>query len=472
MMTLHVHHPDSHIQERQYIVRELLGQGRAVIVRMHPEARSDTLITTADGRCLTVDDGLLGMPTTRWLSADSMPAAPRLADSPFEFDHRGRIEPGLPMLPPLSADGLAQSPGPLVTGLDDPKSLHLHADLFGSAFFFLSRYEELAAPMADQFGRYPAKAAYAYRHGFLERPVVDEYRALLELCLQRLWPNLPLDPATFRIEVSHDVDLPLRHAWAGFPRMLGGGLRDFARTKSVSQFYERVTCWHAVRHRQQHERDPYNTFAALMASSEQRGLRSAFYFIADRPAGNMDALYEIDDPFIATLIGQIHRAGHEVGLHTSFNSYLNAEQTHLEFDRLQAVCDRQGVQQARWGGRQHFLRWKAPETLRNWESAGLDYDATLGFAQQVGFRCGTSREYQPFDLLWQRPLNLLERPLIVMDATLTNYMGLGSGSAAITLCKTLKRRCQKHNGVFSLLWHNSNLTTSAMWQLYLDILDC
>lgn len=472
MMELHVYHPDSHVNERAYILRELLGRERKVSLQFHAEPRSDTVITSYDGRRLTVEDGLLGLSPSEWLSLASMPVAPLRMDCPEALNSFSRIDPGLPILRQHSDNATYYQGDILVSGLGDTTSLHLHADLFGSAFFFLSRYEEVAAPVFDSFGRFPAMASYAFRHGFLDRPVVDEYRALLDACLNRLWPNLPPDPAIFRIEVSHDVDLPLRHAWANWARMLGGGFRDFVQTRSVAQFRERAIGWHAVRYRQQYERDPYNTFAELMNCSEKRGLRSAFYFIADRPAGHMDALYEIDDPFIVSLISQIHGSGHEVGLHTSFNSFLDAEQTQHEFDRLRTVCERQGVRQQVWGGRQHFLRWKAPETLRNWEAAGLNYDATLGFAQCVGFRCGTSREFRPFDLLWQRTLNLVERPLIVMDATLINYMRLGTGDAALATCEKLKRYCEKHEGIFSLLWHNSNLTSPDMWRLYLDILDC
>lgn len=40
----------------------------------------------------------------------------------------------------------------------------------------------------------------------------------------------------------------------------------------------------------------------------------------------------------------------------------------------------QGIQQAEWGGRMHYLRWKTPTTLYGWEQAGMTYDSTLSYA--------------------------------------------------------------------------------------------
>ena len=45
--------------------------------------------------------------------------------------------------------------------------------MFGSAFFMLTRYEELVVADRDQYGRFPAAASVAGREGFLGVPVVD-----------------------------------------------------------------------------------------------------------------------------------------------------------------------------------------------------------------------------------------------------------------------------------------------------------
>ena len=82
------------------------------------------------------------------------------------------------------------------------------------------------------------------------------------------------------------------------------------------------------------------------------------------------------------------RRGHEVGLHPSFCTYRDAARTQRGAARLLRVAEAEGVRQDEWGGRQHFLRWTNPDTWRNWEAAGLDYDSTLAYARSSGFGPG------------------------------------------------------------------------------------
>jgi peptidoglycan/xylan/chitin deacetylase (PgdA/CDA1 family) len=219
--------------------------------------------------------------------------------------------------------------------------------------------------------------------------------------------------------------------------------------------------------------DPHNTFDQIMDMSEARNLTSAFFFITDHTAGLIDGRYQIGHRLIRKLLWSIHSRGHEIGLHPSHNSFLDPDQTGREFSRLRAVCESEGIKQERWGGRQHNLRWNMAVTPRNWEAAGLDYDSTLGFAERVGFRCGVCYEYPLYDLRERRRLRLRERPLVVMDCTVTDdrYMGLGKGSDAADAVRGVKQACRAYGGEFTLLWHNSRLMGSDDLVLYSRILD-
>ena len=93
-----------------------------------------------------------------------------------------------------------------------------------------------------------------------------------------------------------------------------------------------------------------------------------------------------------------HERGHEIGLHPSYRTYLSPQQIKREFRILRHEAELAGIRQEQWGGRQHFLRWKAPDTWQGWEEAGLQYDSTLGYSDRPGFRCGTCYEYPVFNL--------------------------------------------------------------------------
>src|SRR5439155_12994697 len=128
------------------------------------------------------------------------------------------------------------------------------------------------------------------------------------------------------------------------------------------------------------------------------------------------------------------------------------------------------IEQDDWGGRQHYLRWDASATWRNYEAAGLGYDSTLTFHDGAGFRSGTSHEYRAFDLAGRRPLRLRERPVIAMDATLKGYMQLGDDEI-VPRVTTLAERCRRYCGTMSLLWHNHNLAASGDRRLYGALID-
>ena len=164
----------------------------------------------------------------------------------------------------------------------------------------------------------------------------------------------------------------------------------------------------------------------------------------------------------------IHNRGHEIGLHPSYETYQNSEQTKAEFYKLRQVCDEEGIQQECWGGRQHYLRWQVPITWHNWNEAGLDYDSTLSYADHVGFRCGICYEFPVFDLEKVQVLPLRERPLAVMEGSVLGeqYMNL-SGQGALGYILMLKERCQQFNGEFTLLWHNSSFEIPEIWTMYI-----
>ena len=74
-----------------------------------------------------------------------------------------------------------------------------HVDLFAGVFFMLTRWEESLEGPRDQHQRFPASKAAIVKAGFILRPVVDEYAALMRNWLQSLGYAVPEDKATFTV---------------------------------------------------------------------------------------------------------------------------------------------------------------------------------------------------------------------------------------------------------------------------------
>lgn len=367
--------------------------------------------------------------------------------------------------PILPAPGASMLPTPLIE--PTMQGYRIHYDILGLTYWMLSRQEEVGRTDLDNHGRFPATSSHAYKHGYLERPIVDEWLHVLGQVIQRTWPGIALKQHQFSMKVSHDVDGPSRYAfksWPGIARAMAGDLlkrRDFGAALRAP--WIRLTS-----HDRLHPADPANTFDWIMDVSECHGLTSAFYFICGCTAPQFDADYEPEHPAIRALMRRIHQRGHEIGLHPSYNTYQKSCAIAAEAKHLRAVAESEGIRQAEWGGRMHFLRWEHPTTLRAWDAAGMDYDSTLSYADRPGFRCGTCFEYPAFDPVAQEMLKLRIRPLVAMECTVMapRYMGLGAGEAALAKFKQLKEACKAVDGCFTLLWHNTAFETAKKRQLY------
>lgn len=229
----------------------------------------------------------------------------------------------------------------------------------------------------------------------------------------------------------------------------------------------RVPQFRAAR-RGDRSRDPLNTFNWMMDVAERAGRRIAFNFMAVEKPGPWDVRYRIGDPWIRSLLRSMHCRGHSIGLHGSYDSGVDAPRLRAELEALQRLLDEEKIEQRVEQGRQHYLRWCPRRTASVLDQAGIRVDSTLGFADQPGFRSGTCREHPMFDLGAGATLRLRQRPLICMECSVLSplYLGLDSGSEALGLMQELQGACHTLGGEFTLLWHNSQLMTSAERTLF------
>jgi hypothetical protein len=347
----------------------------------------------------------------------------------------------------------------------------IHYDILGLTFWMLTRLEEIGCEDLDDHQRFPATFSHAFKNGYLERPIVDEWLAILGQVIQRVWPQVELKEHSFQVKVSHDVDEPARYAFQNPGRLIRTMGGDLLLRKDFKAALTGPWIWLNSR-MDIHPGDPANTFDWLMEQSEEHGLSSAFYFICGRTDSAKDASYDPEMPQIRSLMRKIHSRGHEIGLHPSYNTFNNPEEIRKEAERLKNVCSEEGIRQPAWGGRMHYLRWDQALTLKAWADAGMAYDSTLGYADRPGFRCGTCFEYPAFDITTDQCLPLRIRPLVAMDCTVMarRYLGLGSTEAAFLKFQELKNKCRAVGGVFTLLWHNSSFNAAEDFYIYRRLL--
>jgi hypothetical protein len=459
--------PQTYENERRYIITVLLCEFLGLDIDIQVSSRENVSIAYED-RELLIADGLFRTPLANWLQPDSLPQQPlqvwNIATTKLSAT---TVNPEIPVI-------YGDRP-------DDPQffnfssdRIYLGLDIFGSAFFMLTRYEEIVKLDRDaHYDWFLGTSSLAHLAGFLDRPIINEYLEILWACLQTLHPRLERQHRNFQIYVSHDVDEPFRYALSGVARLLRRCGGDLIARHSPAAVVQSISQWLQVK-TGNISADPCNTFDRLMDISERHHLKSAFYFITDHTGGAIDGNYRIDSPLIRDLLRKIHHRGHEIGLHPSYHTYKDAAQTKKEFEILKKVCAQAGIEQDSWGGRQHYLRWENPTTFQNWEDAGLDYDSTLAFPDLVGFRCGICYEFPVYNLKTRQVLKLRERPLIVMECTVIEkmFMNLGLGESAMQIMAQSKQRCQLFQGNWTLLWHNNRSIDRHEVAVYEQLISC
>jgi len=445
---LKITHPSAGSSEWRYILdvvfKEFLGVQYQALVGSEGGIKIE-----AEGKSLYLPDIFLSKADGVWLKEESLPSQPLRA-----WDSR---ELGCPINLTKPTVPVIFGKGFLVESTED--RIVLGVDLLGSVFFMISRYEEAVRQDRDEHDRFPSSASLAFQEGFLDRPIVNEYLELLWLIMKRLWPSIKRKPRSFRIRVSADVDVPYSPGIKSLKRMVrmsGGHIirrRDPLRALNEASNY---VCAKLGSLRLDWR---YRNFSWMMDVNEALGNRVVFYFIADRSSREMDGCYDISEPHIQKLMKTIHDRGHEVGLHTSYNSYLDAYQTRHEADRLRQTFETLGIRQDYVGVRQHYLRWRTSETADHLEKASLDYDSTLSFADHVGFRCGTCYEYPLYNVNKRHALKIKEVPLTAMEASIfeQRYMGMRMDDEGVGILESIKSHCKRYSGDFTILWHNNQL---------------
>ena len=100
----------------------------------------------------------------------------------------------------LPAPGGAQIPAPLIEKLNGNHVIHY--DIPGLVYWMLARVEEIGREDLDAHGRFPATSSHAYKYGYLERPIIDEWLHVLGQVIQRQWPSLKFKNHSFEIKKS------------------------------------------------------------------------------------------------------------------------------------------------------------------------------------------------------------------------------------------------------------------------------
>ena len=350
----------------------------------------------------------------------------------------------------LTADTLTDVPNVLPGGgAEAQEASDIRVDLFANAFWFLSSRDERRK--AGEGGTRGLYSESAFKQLGVPQDVVDIYldvlRRALDACCERAnvsgWrrPEWP-EGREYAVVLSHDVDF------------IPGGKFDIVKqgVKTLAR--------HLIRERSPMEairagvglskamllgRDPYGCLPEMIAREKALDVQAS-YQVAVGHRHPVDVNYRIENDRIRDYLRVITDKQFELCLHGSYRSTENtdwyAEEVELLSERLKRPV----------GSRQHFLSFDYDALFGIQEKSGIQFDMSMGFPDRSGPRAGFSFPYFPWNIEQDRPYNVLEISLFLMDVTLRSYMHLRSDDAWAAITETLDGLRDKRGGV-SVVWH-------------------
>jgi len=186
---------------------------------------------------------------------------------------------------------------------------------------------------------------------------------------------------------------------------------------------------------------------------EKRYNGSATYYFKSLKKGDQDFNYLVSS--ISDIIQTIDKAGFEVSLHGGHEAYKDLKILKWEKENLERTLGKETL-----GYRNHYLRFRIPETLEHLISVGITSDSTIAYPDQIGFRNGMCYPYQPYHLEKEEYMDILEVPLNIMECTLYKYMALPKDQW-MPKASELIDHVADLNGVFNFLWHNNDVVSKV-----------
>jgi len=311
----------------------------------------------------------------------------------------------------------------------------IHDDIFASAFYFLSGWQELTDTKRDYAGRFLFAQSIQKELNITDLPVVNIYFDILKTAIEQSYGiRLVSKFEKPMVCISHDID-----EWATLWRQKA---KKALKSGNIQTFSK--TIWSRISGKYISE-----SFLPIFELHKKFDFRTSFYFLPEtkKTGTSTNADYDIKDEKIQNFIYHIEHSGNEVGLHGSFLVHQNQSKLSEEA---------QSLPQKPIGYRSHFLVFEMDKTPNQLEKESIQYDTSLGFPDQIGWRNSCSYPFYLFDHQNLRTSKVLEIPLAIMECTLffKKYLGLNVDDAT-QKCLEYLQIGEKHGGIVSFLWHNS-----------------
>ena len=310
-------------------------------------------------------------------------------------------------------------------------------DMFAASFYLLSRYEEYLSHVKDDYGRFTANQSLAFKHQFLQQPVIDMWAYKLKNLLEKQFPSFEFPQKKYTIQPVIDVPMAYYFKQKGVMRTIGGTFNDLRKFK-LKHLYQRYQAILGFK------RDPYDTFKWII--NKQKKARQkfiVFFLIGD--FSTYDKNISIKNKHFVSLIKSVADYC-KIGLKASYLALENSDVLKKEKLKMEAI-----VNYPVEATRHSFSKLNLPESYRNLIELEVKQDFTMGYINELGFRAGTCTPFQFYDLDYE-----VQTPLQIHSFACIDY-ALLKRQSFLDKKEEFQRLIQKIkavNGTFTAIFHN------------------
>lgn len=254
--------------------------------------------------------------------------------------------------------------------------------------------------------------------------------------------------------VTIDVDHPWKHRMKPLVVQAGGLLRDLLRGRRDLVAERRRALFGGD--------DPFEVDELMAELCPVE--KTTFFYLVDG-AHPRDSRFSLRQRPYARRVKALDAQGFTSGLHPSYESSDTPELFAYQKGMLEEVLGKAVLR-----SRQHYLRFRLPETFRDLLAAGIRSDYSLCYPHKLGARTRIVRPYPWYDLEREAVTDLQLVPAQVMDRTLQQYLKLGP-EAALAKALAMLERVRAVNGYFVVILHNETFSGSGEWAGWLPFIE-
>ena len=311
-------------------------------------------------------------------------------------------------------------------------------DLFGAAFWLLSRFEEHLPHKADQYNRFSYRSSLAYQQQFIQLPLINVWLDVFKSALKVKYPSLQFRELNYRYLSTIDIDNAFQYKFKGFVRTLAGIVSD----KSWRKTKDRIKIIMGLK------QDPYDCYDFLLQTHRELHI-DALFFILLGDYGPNDKNHSASDLRFQALIKHIKDYA-MVGIHPSFGSNKTVHQLMVEVHRLSSITHASTTH-----SRQHYSMLTFPDTYRHLLQAGIHEDYSMGYTNHNGFRASYCYPFKWYSLENESITPLVIHPFCISENTLLSQ-SKNNHAQMMKDAKFFVDEVKKYKGECISIFHNDN----------------